>query len=142
MWDFRWNRFEVSSIYVQSWYWQIAPLQECLTLESINDVQYKHCARIEFLVAENSQWQMSTNVFAMFMEVLCSTEALLAAEWREWQLLKKGKQISMICLADIFAQLLVLKCRSMLMPSFLRIDASHVNKLHSVFQSTKEVLVT
>ena len=44
----------------------------------------------------------------------------------------KGKQSSMFCLADVFAQLLVMKCCSMMMPLFRRIDASHDNKLHSV----------
>jgi hypothetical protein len=48
----------------------------------------------------------------------------------------------MICLAQaVLSQLLVLKCCSMVMPSFARINASQPNG-HTVFQSAKEVLVT
>ncbi|GFG32255.1 hypothetical protein Cfor_01297 [Coptotermes formosanus] len=41
----------------------------------------------------------------------------------------------------ILSQPLVLKCCSVLMPWFVRIDASQLDNWHSVFQSVKEVLV-
>jgi hypothetical protein len=47
----------------------------------------------------------------------------------------------MVCLT-IPLWLLALKCCIMLLPSFLRDDASESNCRHSVFQSAKEVLVT
>jgi hypothetical protein len=48
-------------------------------MESVNDVWYKQHVVIEFLVAEEEVVGNIHNVFAMFMEVVCLTEALLVA---------------------------------------------------------------
>jgi hypothetical protein len=66
-------------------------------VESVNDLRYKQYAVTEFLVAK-SQWETSTNIFVMFMELLWSTAALLVAGREEWLLPKQEKQSSMIYL--------------------------------------------
>jgi hypothetical protein len=51
------------------------------------------------------------NVFAMFMEVVCLTEALLVAGWKEWLVLKQEKQSSLFCFAQaVMSQLFILNC--------------------------------
>lgn len=111
-------------------------------MESVNDVQFKQCAWIEYLVTKKEsvtkvhRYLCNAYGSAVFNRstVDCWVKRMTASE--------KGRQSSMFCLADVFAQLLVLKCCGMLMPLFPGIDASHVNKLQSFFQSAKEVLVT
>jgi hypothetical protein len=65
-------------------FWQIAPLQQCLTQKPVNDVQYKQCAVIDFLVADKQSMKNIHKVFfAMLMEVLWSTDARLVTRWKE-----------------------------------------------------------
>jgi hypothetical protein len=76
----------------------------------------------------------------MFMEVMQSPEAPLLAWQEERWLLKQQKQSSMICLSQvvILSQLLVLKCYSMLMLSFVKTDTSQLYYRQSL-ESAKEV---
>jgi len=54
-----------------------------------------------------------------------------------------GKKSFMTNLAQAVPfDLLVLKCRRVVMPSFAWIDASQLDNWHSFFQSAKEVIVT
>jgi len=76
------------------------------------------------------------------MKVLCLTEGLLAAGWKEWWLLKQEKQSCMICLTQaLLSQLFAWKCCSMMMPSIVRMDILQLDIWRAVFHSTKEVLV-
>ena len=79
----------------------------------------------------------------MFMEMLWLTEAPMVTGWEEWQLSNQENKSTMIShVQAILSQLSVLKCCSMLMPLFMRIDASKPTNWHWVFQSEKEALVT
>jgi hypothetical protein len=77
------------------------------------------------------------------MEVPQLTKLQLVAQQEELQLLKQEKQSYVICLAlAVQAQLLVLRCCSLLMLSFARVDTLQPDNWQQVFETTEEVLVT
>ena len=77
------------------------------------------------------------------MNVIWSTEGPLAAEWKEWWLLKQEKQSCVVCLTQaVLSQLFGWKCCSMMMPSIMRMDVLQLDSWCAVFQSTNEMLVT
>jgi hypothetical protein len=59
----------------------------------MNDAHYKQRAAIAFLLLRNNQWKTSTNTFAMFMEVLRSTEVPLVAGRKVWNVHNLGINI-------------------------------------------------
>lgn len=70
-------------------------------------------------------------------------EAPLVTGQKEWWLRKQENQSPKIWLAlAVLSQLLVLKCHSMIMPSFMMIDTSQLDIWCSVFQSAMEETVT
>ena len=160
LWDFRQNKFEVSGIYVWSFkdFWQQAPLQQCLMVESVNDVWYKLYAVIEFLVAEKESVRSIHKCLCNIYGIAAVERGTIAAVdrgtiaavdrgtighwWKDWWLLKQEKQITVINLTQaVLLQLLDLKFCSVLMPLFERITAWQLD-WRSVLQSAKEMLVT
>lgn len=69
MWDFGWNKFEISGIYARSYkdFWLTAPLHQRIAVGSVSDIRYKKHAVIGFVVAETES-ETLTNVFIMFMK--------------------------------------------------------------------------
>jgi hypothetical protein len=68
----------------------------------------------------------TSNISAMFMKMVWSTEALLVAGWTEWCLPEEGKQSFMNCLTpEVLSQLLTVRCFDVLMFSFAGLYTSH-----------------
>ena len=95
MWDFKWNKFEVSGIYVLYLYrfltdsttaaaFHIGVGQRCA-------VQTTCCERIP-CCQERISKKHGTQVLAMFVEVLRSIEAPFVPGRKEWRLTKLDKQ--------------------------------------------------
>jgi len=123
--------------------WLIVSPQHNLRIESVNDVCYKKVLWYDSSSFSMNQWEIFTDFFAMFMEVLRSTEAPVATGRKEWPLPKRENCSSVICVAQaILSQLLVLKCCSGLIPSLARVAASNSDILCWVFRSANEVSVT
>jgi hypothetical protein len=112
-------------------------------MESVNDTHYKQNAVIELLVANK---ESVGNIHKRLCNVQGSAMVNRSTNGhpaKKWWLPKQEKQSSMICLTEaILSHLLALRCYIVLMPSFVRINASQPNNRHSNFQSAKEVSVT
>ena len=93
MWDFRLNKFKVSSIYVQicKAFWPHHSTMESMICGT--NVLWQNS-----LLLRKNQCETSTHIFAMFMEVLWSSEAPVVNGWRAQMFPEQEKQSSMICL--------------------------------------------
>jgi hypothetical protein len=105
-------------------------MQQCLTIELVNYAWYEKCAD-KFLAAEKESLRNNKCVCNVYGNAMADRST--TGHWvRRVTAFKSEKQKStMISLAQaILSQLSVLKCCSMLMTMFVRIDASQPKNWH------------